>query len=358
MVVSNNHHALYIVMRKDDKQMLLLKEPFFCDPLHDKALPVRELFTTDYEKELSVDYFYLIDDTLYEYVGNVTYMDSTPNGCIFKYGGVLYVKEHDDATVELYNERFIVEQAVYEARTGTTGLEAALVEYAKSLHQQTNIMKAGNIKVVPSGNVYMPELLPDDDPLERIVKLMLRSMKIVLNDHRGCFDKKHQIDNIKSALNGATKNMSITKFLSWCKNFDWGWEFIFDNAYPNVPSPLSAPVVIDSMFPMPWVEIPPETKTCFTVPLVDGEDPLKRGIKLVLADKRIDIKDYKKKSPTPHLINNMKSALKSKQKMTMLYCLSWCEIIDLQYSFRITNKETGIWYRIVGYDVTTNGNEE
>lgn len=342
--------------------MLLFKDPIFCDPLTDKVSPVRELLTTNYEKELSSDYVYLIGDTLYDYVGSVQNIDDVDTGTLFKYGNTIYIKDHDTNTKELYNERFIVDRTTYEMRVVTTSIEDALVDYAKNLQQQTNIMKAGNIKVVPSGNVYMPELLPDDDPLERIVKLMLRSIKIVLNDHRKDSDKKHYkkhyIDNIKSALDGATKNMSITKFLSWCKSFDWDWEFIFTNAGPNVPNPLPAPVIILSTQPLPWQDIPSETKNCFTVPLVDGEDPLKRGIKLVLFYKKIDIKDYKKKSPTPHLINNMKSALKSKQKMTMLYCLSWCEIIDLQYSFRIINRETGIWYRIVGYDVTTNGDEE
>jgi hypothetical protein len=166
------------------------------------------------------------------------------------------------------------------------------------------------------------------------------------------------LDNIKSALNGATKNMSIVKFLSWCETLELDWEIIIDNYTVDVPHPLSTKITLTNKEEMPWIEIPPETDNIFTVPLTEGEDPLKRGIKLVLGQKLINLKDYRKKSPTPHLLNNMKSALKSKQKMTVPYFLNWCEIIDLSYSIRVTNRKDGVWYKITGYDVTTNSKED
>lgn len=337
-----------------------MKEPFFCDPFKDKALPVIELDKSSLDEtlELSKDYFYLLDDTIYEFVGTVTNDSDLPNGCIGKSGNKYYIEEHTAYTKPAYNIQYVIEKELYESRITEAGLEDAVAKYVHNAHTNNNILKAGNIRIVPSGNVYIPELNPTDDPLERIVKLMLRHIKVVLNDHRGIFNKKHQIDNIKSALDGATKNMSITKFLSWCENFNWQWEFTFDNINPRVENPMSGPIVLSSAYPLPWEQVPPETKECFTVPLVDGEDPLKRGIKLVLWDKKIDIKKYKHRSPTPHLINNMKSALKSKQKMTLLYAMSWCEIIDVEYQFKITNKEDGVWYKIIGYTVTTNGEEE
>ena len=339
--------------------MLLISDPFFCDPQKNLNLPVIELTLGDISngKTLSKNYFYLVDDTIYEYVGNVMIRDIVP-GTIFKIGTKHYIEPHEKDMEEFYNVKFIVSEKDYNERLNTNGtLEELMASYMTNYKNKNNLIKSGNIKIVPSGDVYMPDLSPDDDPLERIIKLMLRHMKLVLNDYRGQFDKKHGLDNIKSALNGATRNMSIVKFLSWCKNFDLDWEIVFDNINSDAPAPIKLPIVLSSYNPYPWMDIPTETRDCFTVPLRDNEDPLKRGIKLALGEKQIDLKDYKSKSPTPHLINNMKSALKSSQKMTLPYCINWCEIIDLSYSFKVINRKDGIWYKIIGFDVTTNDRE-
>ena len=279
-------------------------------------------------------------------------------GTIGLIGERYYVESHLKDMEELYNVKFVISKRDYDERvTSGNSLEDMMRSYSQNYKANNNLIKSGNIKIVPSGEVYIPELDPNDDPLERVIKLMLRHMKLVLNDYRDQFDKKHGLDNIKSALNGATKNMSIIKFLSWCENFELNWEIVLDNVGPHIQSPISRPVVLSNKHPYPWADIPPETKDCFTVPLTEGEDPLKRGIKLVLGEKRIDLKDYKHKSPTPHLLNNMKSALKSSQKMTLPYFLNWCEIIDLIYSFKVTNPKDGIWYKLTGYDMTTNDKE-
>ena len=334
-----------------------MNDPIFCDPLSDKVLPVIELTDSKNIGRLDEDHFYLIGDYVYGYVRRGSINKLKP-GTICTIGEKNYVEQHLTANKDLYNQEYIMSQRDYNERfIETKALEDMIRNYSENYKKKNNLILSGNIKITPSGEVYMPELEPDDDPLERVTKLMLRHMKLVLNDYRGHFDKKHIIDNIKSALNGATKNMSIIKFISWCDILGLQWEISFSNAIGDIPSPMYKPVVLSSTAEYPWVDIPEETKTCFTVPLKQGEDPLKRGIKLVLDQKRIDLKDYRHKSPTPHLLNNMKSALKSNQKMTLPYCMNWVEIIDLSVSFRLYNPVDGIWYKMTGYDMTTNDTE-
>jgi hypothetical protein len=135
------------------------------------------------------------------------------------------------------------------------------------------------------------------------------------------------------------------------------WEITLNNARSDIPNPMHTPILLDCNNEYPWEDIPEETPDCFTVPLNEGEDPLKRAVKLALGQKRVDLKDYRRKSPTQHLLNNMKSALRSSQKMTIPYFINWCEIIDMAYSFRVLNRADGVWYRITGYEVTTNEKE-
>lgn len=338
--------------------MLLIKDPIFCDPRSEDVFPVVEL--DERPKSMDKRTFYLVGDYIYRFLGQTSIRDATP-GSIIQFGSGFYANPHNPEDAELYSKKYIMSERDYNKRMrsgeSSDGLEESLIEYIRNYRQENNIIQSGNIKIAPSGEVYMPEILPTDDPLERVIKLTLRHMKLVLNDYRGQFSKKHGLDNIKSALNGATKNMSILKFLSWCENFELDWEIVFDNLDVDVMNPLQYPVVLSNTKAYPWVDIPMESKNIFTVPLLEGEDPLKRGIKLALWQKQIDLRDYRKKSPTPYLINNMKSALKSKQKMTLPYCINWCEIIDMSYSFRVTNRTDGIWYKMTGYEMSTNNKE-
>lgn len=337
--------------------MILMKDAIFCDPREDLVLPVVDLTYSDGKAVLDTKHFYLIGDLIYRY-SETAPVDDVPPGTIIRFGDRYYAQDHTEETADAYSERYIISKTEYENRiSGAGSIEDMMQEYARNYRASNNIIRSGNIKIAPIGDIYMPELDENDDPLERIIKMMLRHMKPVMNEYRGQFDKKHGLDNIKSALNGATKNMSILKFLAWCDSFELDWDIAIDNADNDVPNPLGFLIELSNREPYPWMDIPEETKDCFTVPLVKGEDPLKRGIKLALGQKRIDLKDYRKKSPTPHLINNMKSALKSSQKMTLPYFINWCEIIDMIYSFRVINRSDGIWYKITGYETMTNDKE-
>lgn len=338
--------------------MLSMIDPFFCDPQKDLSLPVIELTKNEINKKvLDKSHFYLIDGTIYEYVGQCPFKEYEPGTISLIVKGKYHIEPHTSEYEDLYTEKYIISKSEYDNRIGGKDtVESYLESYLNNYRTNNNLLKSGNIKIEPSGETYIPELDQNDDPLERVIKLMLRHMKLVLNDYRSQFSKKHGLDNIKSALDGATKNMSILKFLSWCKTFELEWEITVNNINSQVPSPISKPIVLTSKEEYPWVEIPKKTPTSYTIPLMENEDPLKRIIKLALGEKCIDLRNYKHKSPKPHLLNNMKSALESKQKMSLPYFLNWCEIIDLIYSIKVTSPD-GIWYKLTGYDMTTNDRE-
>lgn len=337
--------------------MLIIKNPMFHDPWGGESLPVIELIGGNI-KSLDTEHFYLVDGYVYKFIPNASVKDIKP-GVIVEIGGRYLIEPHNETSGEGYQKDRIVSDIDFDSRTSDEkSLEDMYSDYIENYRSSNNIIKSGNIKITPIGDVYMPDLEPTDDSLEIIIKLMLRHLKPIMNEHRGAFDKKHGLDNIKSALNGATKNMSVTKFIKWCESFDLDWEITLHNSSADVMNPLSTPIELSSLQPLPYEDIPIETKNCFTVPLVPHDDPLKWAVKLALNQKRVDLKDYKDRSPSQHTLNNMKAALKvSTQKMSLKYFVYWCEIIDMVYSFKVTSRTDGIWYKINGYDVSTNDKE-
>ena len=114
---------------------------------------------------------------------------------------------------------------------------------------------------------------------------------------------------------------------------------LMDNG-SNTINPLTEPLVIGKDIPLSC-EFGESDKRIFKVPLVEGEDPLKRLIKVALIKMNVDLNDYKDKGSTPHLINNMRSALKRSSKMMMPYFVYWCEILGVDYLLTITDPSDG-----------------
>lgn len=73
---------------------------------------------------------------------------------------------------------------------------------------------------------------------------------------------------------------------------------------------------------------------CFTPPVKDTDDILKRIIKRVLSKRQINIRLLKDKFTTDYEMNNMKAALVKDGNMSIKYFDKWCEIleIDIQVS--------------------------
>ena len=307
--------------------------------------------------ELVYDNWYIIDGYVYHYIGEIHSITNIQPGTISLFNGKYRIEyfSDDNDSKEVYSVTNIMTHDEYDSlMTSSTDLEKLLEEYCVEYEKGNNLTLQTVNTTVVSGDIFMPELKPDDDPFEKVVKSMLLYKKIVLNSRKGSVAKGHVIDNLRSALNGATKNMSITKFLLWNDVLDTDWEIRVFNSDENIPNPLKDDLWLSNTRDINIDIEPSEDKTIFVVKLEPEDDPLKKIIKLALDQKRTNPKNYESKSSSAHLINNLKSGLKSKQKMTLLYFMTWCELMDMGYSIKITDKESGIYFQVIGYDLYTN----
>lgn len=297
--------------------------------------------------------YYIIGDHVYQYIGQSTKL-SAPEGTIYLDGGIFYVNGYsDEDEAEKHRVCNIRDSTKYKSIVSWKhrALDDIADEY---INIEDNVLDGYNI-LANTGSIYVPQLKDTDDPMERVIKLMVISMKIKLNEKRSSIDKEYAIDNLRSALNGATKNMSILKFLMWCDVLNLDWEFSLINSPDAITPKLSSPVVISNKNKL-TAEIPDDVddKKIFYVPLVEPEDPLKRLIKVAIWRLQINLKEYKNKGTSSHCINNLRSGLKGKQKMSIQGMMKWCEILDLMLVIKVTNPENGTWYKAIGYDMFTN----
>lgn len=298
--------------------------------------------------------YYSLGSHIYLYIGKVDATKSAPIGSIYQYRGNYWVREYEtDEDKITYGVSNIVDRNQYETlMSWNKDIEKTAQDYMNDY--ATNTMASNRNKLANTGDIFIPELKDTDDPMERVIKLMVLHMKLKLNERRGSFDKEYGLDNLRSALNGATKNMSILKFLMWCDLLNLDWEFSVINTDDNVLHPLNVPITISNKLSLEENIPKVLPKGIFGVSLQEGEDPLKRLIKVAIWRKQFDLKEYKKKGSTSHLINNMRSGLKGKQKMSIPGMLNWCEILDLILIIKITNPSNGIWYKAIGYDIYSN----
>lgn len=317
-----------------------------------KVEPIPEDFS-----KLTEDSWYIVDDYVYHYIGEIYSLDNITPGTISLFNGKYRIEKfsEDDDMRKVYSKDNVISENEYDSVVSKSeNFEELLEEYCVEFEKGNNLTLQTVNNVTVSGDVFIPELKPDDDPFERVIKSMLIHKKVVLNSKKGSVEKGHVIDNLRSALNGATKNMSITKFLLWCKVLDLHWEIRLSNSDDDVPHPLKDDIWLSSDRDINIEIKPSEDKSIFTVELKPKDDPLKKLIKLALDQKRINTKDYENKSSSAHLINNLKSGLKGDQKMTLLYFITWCELIDMIYEITVTDKESGIYFKVIGYDLYTN----
>lgn len=306
----------------------------FINPAGEELL-VREL-PKDFSK-LRYDTMYPIGEYLYRYYGTLNWRTKqsgkTP-GSIFKFGDTYIVVNFDGAT-DIEKSFFNVRNVSIEDEDEES-LENIFIAYANNYVMKNNLVIDNKKKLVDTGNAYIPELKENDDAMTRIMKLMIIHMGVVLTNHKGKFDKEYSLDNMRSAINGATVNMTITKFLAWCHLLDLDWEFRLEDNGTDELNPLSEPIVI-SNYNTPWIECGESEEGVFKVPLTEGEDPLKRIIKVCVIKKHMSLADYKHKGSTPHLINNMRSALRRDSRMMFPYFVYWCEVLGVDYILTLKN---------------------
>ena len=73
----------------------------------------------------------------------------------------------------------------------------------------------------------------------------------------------------------------------------------------------------------------------FVPELEEGEDPLKRIIKMAIIEKGVDINRLKCRFPQKYGLTNLKSALVGKTKMSIKVFLIWCHILELDFEFTL-----------------------
>lgn len=98
--------------------------------------------------------------------------------------------------------------------------------------------------------------------------------------------------------------------------------------------------------------------TSVFVPIInEDDDPLKKLIKQVIIDKKIDINCLKHKMPQKYGLTNMKSALVGKTKMSITNFNIWCELLGITYEITMIDNGTDGQHpleKIIHYDSSTN----
>ena len=77
----------------------------------------------------------------------------------------------------------------------------------------------------------------------------------------------------------------------------------------------------------------------FTPRIEKDDDFLKKIVKVIINEKKIDINKLKSRVDLPYVLPNMRTALANKTKMSVVYFLSWMELLGC--SFEIIVKDNG-----------------
>lgn len=344
--------------------MLIGNDFVFWNPEEDDdAIEVRNL-PEDFD-QLSEEYMYLIGDHVYSYIGTfpnaVILRDSYPEGGVFGTPEgrtkLMFYDYTDEEIKKAYSSKYIIPKSLFEKMDDIDNIvdtaSDSISSYLEDLKLGNNISLSAKQRKYQGGTPYVPTFTTSDDPLERLLKITVTSMRIISAESRNLMENDYEFDNLVSTFEGMTKHVSTDKVLEWCRFLKLDWEF---SVYPieHHDWELDDEVLVTNEY-MEWMDIDPlEYKSVFKTPLVENEDPLKRLIKLSLGKMNCPTKFYRDRGDTPYVINNMKSALKNtRQKMKMDYFMKWCNLLGLGFGFQFTRPD-GIWYRSVGYDVSTN----
>lgn len=310
----------------------------FSAPGKYKSYPVKRI-PNDFN-ELKKDTYYIVGDVLYMYMGVLK-----DPGTIRKDPGIYKVR-HSYMLEPYYSiEDLRCFDIVNVDINNDEEIDRYMDAYMLSYRMRHNVMATGNVRLSSTGDVYIPELKDNDDALTRIMKLMIIHKRVIPTNYKNSEHvKDYTIDNLISALNGATASMTINRFIAWCEILELDWSFtVMDNGLDRL-NPLYEPLSITNHTTLEC-DFGIAEKGIFKVPLVEGEDPLKRLIKVCVITKHICLVDYKDKGSTPHLLNNMRSSLKRNGRMMLSYFIYWCEILGLEFELKITDRSDGTIYK-------------
>jgi hypothetical protein len=322
----------------DNRTEWVVNLPYPYEPITVKMLP------TDFRK-LEKGCYYPVGEYLYKYIGRVDKIKETKPGTIAVINNRYFINDYDedDDMKDFYHIRIIREND--EASDDIFDLSSIMESYIENFDKGNNLIVKTNAhqKVTNTSGVFTPELNATDDALTRIMKKMIIHKKLVPSECRPSFKKDYSFDNMRSALTGATANMTITKFMAWCELLGTEWQFTVEDNGTDLENPLKESLSISSDSTLECEFGEPE-KGIFKVELSDKDDPLKRLIKVAIIKKHININRYKDRGSTPYLLNNMRSALKGTSKMMVPYFVNWCEILGLNFYLRVIDPSDGVFF--------------
>ena len=318
-----------------DNDNLEIFVPLTGENIKVKAFPANK-------NDLQVGCYYPIGEYVYKYIGKVDRFRD------IKVGEIAFVNLKRDYFTNAYSDTdddrdyYHINNIknVNHDHDNVDNIDALLYGYHYAYSSGCNMMKGRRSKMTNPDGVFAPELKSTDDALTRTMKKMITHKKLVPSEYRPTMTKEYSFDNMRSALAGSTVNMTITKFLAWCDLLDLEWEFmVSDNGMDKI-NPLHE---VSEIRPDKDIvcECGKPERGIFKVPIEEEDDPLKKLIKCAIIKKHLNINDYRDKGSTPYLLNNMRSALKSKSKMMMPYFVSWCEILGLSFILRVIDPTDG-----------------
>lgn len=307
-------------------------------------LDLHEVIKNNDYKSFNQNAYYLVDNEyVYKYIGRVYKLSEVSEGEIYLKDNVLSYKMYKDKSLIA---RFSSSN-IYDTRdnrpTETINVEDIIDSYVESYNNEENIMATNKDILVNAGNIFIPTIKEDDDPLTYLVKSMIIKKEINLSDYKSNYDKsqEHLLNNMRSALIGTTKTTSINYFLEWCKIMGLDWYIrVWDNGVDDL-FPMEEELVISNNCPLHEEASDDYPKQALKPILIEGEDPLKRIIKVAILRKKPITKEYKTKCPSDFTLTNMSSSLKGPTKMTITYFRSWCEILGLHWSILVKDEEHG-----------------
>lgn len=88
------------------------------------------------------------------------------------------------------------------------------------------------------------------------------------------------------------------------------------------------------------IEIINNNTEIFTPTIKEEDDFLKYLVKRIIIEKKINLRNYKNRFATEYSLNNMKSGLNRKTKMTVTNFKIWCEILGVKWNMIVENSGT------------------
>lgn len=319
--------------------MLLIDRSKFINDITNETCEVKP-FPNNYD-DFIIDIYYPIGNTLYKYIGKVDNISDIGIGEIGIWSTRYYVNDYEDPYIKM---NFDVSR-IMDSHIDTDDVYNNIIaDYIDGYNKGKNIMLNMPEQMISNGELIVPVMNTNDDPLTRIIKMMIIHKKISRRNYKKSFDKGYSLDNLISAINGSTVNMTISKFITWCEILSIDYEFTLTDNGLLKDYVLDEPLIISNTSEL-TCEYGETNRGIFKVPLIDGEDPLKRLIKVALIKKNAPLKSYKDNGSTPYLINNMRSALKSNAKMMIPYFINWCNLLGMDYEFKVVDPSDGTEFK-------------